>query len=68
MHRRRGLRREELWAWCDVRLPSFAVPRYLQRLDALPKTPTSKVIKHELRAQTGGELYDRGARGRTRVG
>lgn len=59
---------EELWAWCDERLPGFAVPRYLQRLDALPKTPTSKVIKHELRAHTGGELFDRGARGRSRVG
>jgi crotonobetaine/carnitine-CoA ligase len=59
---------EALWAWCDERLPGFAVPRYLQRLDALPKTPTAKVIKHELRALTAGELFDRGARGRTRVG
>jgi crotonobetaine/carnitine-CoA ligase len=59
---------DELWAWCDVRLPGFAVPRYLQRLDALPKTPTSKVIKHELRANAEGRLFDRGARGRTRVG
>jgi crotonobetaine/carnitine-CoA ligase len=63
-----GFDAEELWAWCDQRLPGFAVPRYLQRLDALPKTPTSKVIKHELRANTDGELFDRGARGRTRVG
>jgi crotonobetaine/carnitine-CoA ligase len=59
---------EEVWAWCDERLPSFAVPRYLQRLDALPKTPTSKVIKHELRSQAAGDLFDRGARGRARVG
>ena len=41
------------WAWCDERLPYFAVPRYLQVLDALPKTPTEKVIKHELREQRG---------------
>ena len=58
---------EALWAWCDERLPGFAVPRYLQRLDALPKTPTAKVIKHELRANDGGELFDRGARGRVRA-
>jgi crotonobetaine/carnitine-CoA ligase len=56
-----------LWAWCDERLPSFAVPRYLQRLDALPKTPTSKVIKHELRSNAAGELFDRGPRGRVRA-
>jgi crotonobetaine/carnitine-CoA ligase len=58
---------EALWAWCDERLPSFAVPRYLQRLDALPKTPTAKVIKHELRSSAAGELFDRGARGRVRA-
>jgi crotonobetaine/carnitine-CoA ligase len=58
---------EALWAWCDERLPGFAVPRYLQRLDALPKTPTAKVIKHELRANAAGELFDRGARGRVRA-
>ena len=58
---------EALWAWCDERLPSFAVPRYLQRLDALPKTPTSKVIKHELRSNAAGELFDRGPRGRVRA-
>ena len=39
----------ELFAWCDERLPRFAVPRFLELLDALPKTPTAKVRKELLR-------------------
>jgi crotonobetaine/carnitine-CoA ligase len=58
---------EEFWAWCDERLPYFAIPRYLHVLDELPKTPTAKVIKAELRAETdAGRLYDRGPAGRVR--
>ncbi|CCJ57312.1 putative ligase [Bordetella bronchiseptica MO149] len=34
-----------------ARLPRFAVPRYVEFVDALPKTPTNKVMKHVLRAQ-----------------
>ena len=40
---------EAIWAWCDERLPYFAVPRYVEFVDALPKTPTAKVRKTELR-------------------
>lgn len=40
---------EELWSWCDTRLPYFAVPRYLAFVDELPKTPSEKVRKIELR-------------------
>ncbi len=36
----------DVWAWCDERLPHFAVPRYVEFLDALPKTPTEKVRKN----------------------
>jgi crotonobetaine/carnitine-CoA ligase len=39
----------QLFAWCEQRLPRFAVPRYLELLDALPKTPTAKVRKELLR-------------------
>jgi crotonobetaine/carnitine-CoA ligase len=35
---------------CVKRLPYFAVPRYLEFIDELPKTPTGKVLKRELRA------------------
>ena len=40
--RARGLPRE--------RLPRFMVPRYVELAAALPKTPTAKVRKRELRA------------------
>jgi crotonobetaine/carnitine-CoA ligase len=53
------------WEWCDERLPYFAVPRYLEVYDALPKTPTEKVIKQELRAARGSaRIFDRGPAGR----
>lgn len=55
---------DAFWLWCDQRLPFFAVPRYLQVLDALPKTPTAKVIKAELRKNDGQGLHDRGPTGR----
>ena len=57
---------EEFWAWCDGRLPYFAVPRYLDLRDELPKTPTEKVLKHELRDSSGARLFDRGPGGRER--
>lgn len=38
----------------------FAVPRYLEFLDGLPRTPTAKVRKHELRAAgIGPHPFDR---------
>jgi carnitine-CoA ligase len=36
--------------WAAQRLSSFKVPRYWQRLDALPRTPTQRVAKHRLPA------------------
>ncbi len=46
------------------RVPHFMVPRYLRTVDALPKTPTSKVEKHVLRAQGITEdTWDREAAG-----
>jgi carnitine-CoA ligase len=40
----------ELVAYCQQRLPSFMVPRYLEFVGDLPRTPTDKIAKHELRA------------------
>jgi crotonobetaine/carnitine-CoA ligase len=45
-------------------LPHYMVPRYLQIIDALPRTPTNKVMKSELRA-AAGECWDRKAAGVT---
>ena len=38
-----------VWDWCEEKLPYFAVPRYVEILPELPKTPTAKVLKGELR-------------------
>jgi len=43
-----------LIAHAQQRLPKFAVPRYVQFVDALPKTETNKVKKHVLRAEPFG--------------
>lgn len=56
-----ALSADDVWAWCDERLPHFAVPRYLEFLAELPKTPTEKVRKNLLRDDgvTAG-THDRG--------
>ena len=52
---------DAVWAWCDDRLPHFAVPRYVEIVAELPKTPTAKVQKNELRAAgVGPTTADRG--------
>jgi crotonobetaine/carnitine-CoA ligase len=38
----------DLRDWAAGRLAPFKVPRYWQRLDALPRTPTQRVAKHRL--------------------
>ena len=40
----------ELFAWCEERLPRFAVPRFFEVLEELPRTSTEKVRKDVLRA------------------
>ena len=52
----------QLLTWCAERMPYFAVPRYVRVMEGLPKTPTERVRKVELR-ETGVTLdtYDRGA-------
>lgn len=41
---------DELWAHCDARIPSFAVPRFLRFVEEMPKTPSQRVQKAKLRA------------------
>ncbi|MEO3860015.1 AMP-binding protein [Acrocarpospora sp. B8E8] len=41
---------EEVWEWCDTRIPDFAVPRYLRFVADLPKTPSQRVQRNTLRA------------------
>ena len=40
---------EEIWKYSEKQLPDFAIPRYIHVLDELPKTPSEKVRKIELR-------------------
>jgi crotonobetaine/carnitine-CoA ligase len=46
---------EELIEYCQEKLPRHMVPRYLEFVDELPRTPTDKVAKYRLR-----EAGDRG--------
>lgn len=41
---------EEIIALCTGQMPYFAVPRYITILPDLPKTPTGKILKRELRS------------------
>jgi len=51
---------QELWEWFDERIPAFAVPRFLRFVDELPKTPSQRVQKAELRKLgVTPDTYDR---------
>ncbi|WP_122818608.1 long-chain-fatty-acid--CoA ligase [Nocardioides pantholopis] len=41
---------EELLAWCRDRLAHFKCPRSVDVVDALPRNPTGKILKRDLRA------------------
>jgi carnitine-CoA ligase len=54
----------ELLEYCAGKMPYFAVPRYVRFMDHLPKTPTERVRKVELRDMgLGADVYDRVASG-----
>ena len=44
----------ELARWCEGRLPYFAIPRYIDVVDDLPRTENGKVQKFKLREQGVG--------------
>ena len=61
----------ELLAFCETRLPYFALPRYVDVLPDLPRTENGKVQKYKLRERgvTSDDLGPRsplGAKGRPR--
>ena len=54
----------ELTSFCEVRMPHFAVPRYLEFLDALPATENGKIQKYKLRERgVTDTTWDREAAG-----
>ncbi len=61
---------EELVEFCTERLPRFMVPRYVEFLDSLPRTPTDKVAKYRLRGRgrPRHHVVHLGPRGRSRGG
>ena len=53
-----------LTEFLTARLPYFMVPRYIRIMDQLPKTPTAKVMKAELRTEgITADSWDREASG-----
>ncbi len=58
----RALSPAALLQYCEPKLPRFALPRYVEFVDVLPKTPTNKVQKHRLRkAGITPDTWDREA-------
>jgi len=56
---------QEIWDYSEKQLPDFAIPRYIHILSELPKTPSEKVRKIELREMgVGPETSDRGPQAR----
>jgi crotonobetaine/carnitine-CoA ligase len=54
----------DLITYCDARAPYFAVPRFVDYLDSLPRTPNEKIQKHLLRtAGVSATTWDRMAAG-----
>ena len=50
----------ELTRYCETRLPAFAIPRYVDVLDDLPRTESGKIRKFLLRERGVGErTWDR---------
>src|SRR3954466_10883820 len=60
-----SLREEELFRWCIDELPYFALPRYIEFRDALPRSPVGRVLKRELRAEGPAGAWDADASGIT---
>ena len=42
---------DELFGWCIAQLPYFALPRYIEFRDDLPRSPVGRVLKRELREE-----------------
>lgn len=42
---------ESLFYWCTDKMPYYALPRYIEFRDELPKNPQGRVLKYQLREQ-----------------
>jgi crotonobetaine/carnitine-CoA ligase len=60
----RSIDHQALASFLIQRMPHFMVPRYIRVLDELPKTPSAKVLKAELRREgVTSDTWDREAAG-----
>jgi crotonobetaine/carnitine-CoA ligase len=50
---------DEIVEWCADRVAYFMVPRYIEFLEAFPKTATERTQKYELRKRPPGVCWDR---------
>jgi crotonobetaine/carnitine-CoA ligase len=67
LHPGRTLNEAELIAFCEPRLPYFAVPRYLEFVSELPSTESGKVQKYKLSERgVTNKTWDREAKGAPR--
>jgi carnitine-CoA ligase len=56
----------DLCQWCAERVPYFAIPRYIEFRDDLPRNPVGRVLKYQLRDEGVTETtWDREAAGVT---
>jgi crotonobetaine/carnitine-CoA ligase len=61
-----GVTEEELCAWSVDKVPYFAVPRYIEVRDDLPRNPVGRVLKYQLRDEgVTAATWDREAAGFT---
>jgi crotonobetaine/carnitine-CoA ligase len=51
LHPGSDLSAEDLCRWAAERVPYFAIPRYIEFRDDLPRNPVGRVLKYELRSQ-----------------
>jgi long-chain acyl-CoA synthetase len=45
----KSLEKDQFIAWCRERMAAYKVPRFLKIMDDLPKTPTGKILRRELK-------------------
>jgi carnitine-CoA ligase len=51
LHRQSQLTAEQLFRWSIDKIPYYALPRYIEFRESLPKNPQGRVLKYELREQ-----------------
>ena len=56
----KSLTPDEFMTWAEERLPRFAMPRYIEFLEQLPKTPTERIEKYKLKERgVSANAWDR---------